>query len=145
MKKILLTLVVTMFCSMMAMADDMPIDYKEVPANIKTFVTKHFPSAKVTAATKDAEFMGGTEYTIYLDNGAKIEFNNKGTWKEVECGVVAVPAGIVPAKIANYVLANYKGSDIVKIDSDKNDYEIRLSNGVELKFNRNGDFIKIDD
>lgn len=145
MKKILLTLVVAIFCSVMAMADDMPIDYKEVPANAKTFVTKYFPSSKVTAATKDTEFLGGTEYTVYLDNGTKIDFNSKGVWTEVECGVTAVPAGIVPVKIANYVKTKYEGSDIVKIDVDKTDYEIRLSNGLEMKFNLNGDFIKIDD
>ena len=145
MKKILLTLVVAMFCSISVMADDMPIEYNKVPANARAVITKYFPTSTVTAATKDAEFLGGAEYSVYLNNGAKVEFDSKGVWKEVECGTMAVPAGIVPVKIASYVKANYEGSDIVKIDVDKNDYEIRLSTGLELKFNLKGDFIGIDD
>jgi len=40
------------------------------------------------------------------------------------------------------VNTNYSGNKILKIEKDRNEYEINLSNGVEIKFNK--DFMVID-
>lgn len=145
MKKILVLLVALLISSGAAFADDRPIAYDKIPQSARTFITKHFAQAKVLSSTVDPEFLGGTEYTVYLDGGIKIEFNSKGMWKEIESAMMtAIPAGIVPVKIENYIKTNYADSQLVKINLDRTDYEVKLSNGMELKFNLNGDFLMME-
>ena len=143
MKKMLLTLAAALF-AVASVADDRPIDYNQIPQNAKTFLTKYFAKAKPASVTVDDEYTNA-EYTVYLDNGAKVEFRKDGSWKEVDCRAQALPAGIVPANIASYVSKNYTGTQIVKIDKDYTDYELRLSNGLELKFDLQGNFLRVDD
>lgn len=130
-------------CVGVAVADDRPIDYKELPQAAKSFVTKYFAKAKVAATTIDAEVMR-TEYTVYLEGGTKLEFNKQGAWSKVDCGISAVPSGIVPAAIAGYVAKNHAGASVVKIDVGRTDYELDLSNGLELKFDLKGNFLRMD-
>jgi hypothetical protein len=56
-----------------------------------------------------------------------------------------VPTAFVPAQIQNFVKKSYPGTKITKIDRDARDYEIELSNGLDLKFNKSGRLIEIDD
>lgn len=144
MKKILVLFVALLIGSGVAFADDRPIAYDKVPQNARTFITKHFAKAKVLSSTVDPEFLGGTEYTVYIDGGVKIEFNSKGVWKEIESAMTGIPAGIAPAKIENYIKTNYADSHMIKINLDRTDYEVKLSNGMELKFNLNGDFLVME-
>ena len=56
-----------------------------------------------------------------------------------------VPAAIVPAAIQQYVSAHFRGQVITKVDKERHGYDIELSNGMDLKFNRGGAFMGIDD
>lgn len=140
MKKLLLTLAAVMFFGAAA-ADDRPVDYSTFPAPAKEFITKHFAKAQVTSAMLDED----GEYTAMLNDGAKIEFRKNGAWKEVDCRTNVVPKTVIPAKIASYVKANYAKATINKIEAGHNDFEVRLSTGVELKFDMKGNFLRIDD
>lgn len=142
MKKVFLMLIAALMCSA-ALADDRPIDYNEFPRAAKAFITKHFDSAKVLSATVDDEY-NNLEYTVYLNNNTKVEFDKFGNWTKVE-SKSGVPAAIVPAKITSYVSQNFEGYRIVKIDKNKHDYELELSNGYELKFDLMGNFERMDD
>lgn len=140
MKKLLFSLAAVIFFGT-AVAEERPVDYATFPASAKTFITKNFAKAQVASAMLDED----GDYTAKLSCGTKIEFRNNGAWKEVNCKTKAVPAAIVPAAIAKYVKANYPGATINKIDIDTTDYEIRLSSGIELKFDLKGNFLRIDD
>ena len=122
--------------SLTSLADDRMIPVSQLPATVNTFVTKNFPGKTITYAEKDVEF-GGTKYDVMLNDGAKIEFDKKGNWDNVDCKV--------PAAIAQYVKTNFPGAKIVKIDKERHGYDIELSNDIELKFNKNGALIGMDD
>ena len=77
--------------------------------------------------------------------GTKLEFDSKGKWTNVECKGGVVPAGIVPAKIADYVKQRYAKSNIVEIKRDTREWEVKLSNGLELTFNSKFRVVDIDD
>ncbi|MDE6858048.1 MAG: PepSY-like domain-containing protein, partial [Alistipes sp.] len=68
----------------------------------------------------------------------------KGEWKEVDCKFTEVPAGIVPAPIAEYVVNNYPNTEVVKIEKDSREYEVKLSNRMELTFDRRFNLTDID-
>ena len=58
----------------------------------------------------------------------------------------AVPASIVPAQISAYVAkSSFPNQYIKKIERDAYTWEIELSNGIEIKFDREFHVIDIDD
>lgn len=142
--KFLFVALVCLLLSAPVMADDMPIPAEQLPAAAKAFVKKHFAGKKIVYAEKDTEFFGAT-YEARLSDGSKVEFDKKGNWDKVECKGSAVPAALVPAAIAQYVKQNFDGIAIVKIDKERYGYEIELANDVELKFNKKGALIGMDD
>ena len=120
-------------------SNDRPIPFKELPQKAQTFITTHFSGVEVLSATVD------DDYEVYLANGAKVEFTLQGEWKEVKCPGSKVPSAIIPSAISKYVKTNFPNNAIVKIDKKYSGYEIELNNGLELKFDKNGNFLAIDD
>ena len=129
--------------SAVSYADDKMIPAEQLPASAQTFVKKNFPNNTITYAEKDG-FINPT-YEVLLSNGTKVEFDKKGTWDKVDTHQGSVPAHLIPTAIANYVKTNYAGAKIVKIDKEPYGYEIELSNDLDLKFNKAGALIAMDD
>lgn len=115
-----------------------------VPEAIDAFIKQHFPNATVVGVEPDQEH-GGLEYDIYLSDGTQIDFDTNNQWEKIECRNPSVPASFIPQAIATYVKSNYQNTPIVKIDKKYNNYEIELSNGLELRFDQSGRFMGIDD
>ena len=114
-----------------------------LPEAANAFIAQHFPDATVTFMEHDSDD-GRVEYEASLSNGTKVTFNANGDWDKVEC-YQGVPTALVPAPISNYVSRNYQGAAIVKIDREYYGYEIDLANGLDLKFNANGQLMSVDD
>ena len=119
--------------------NDRPITFKELPQKSQQFITTHFSGVEVLSVTVD------DDYEVYLANGTKVEFTLQGEWKEVKCHGSAVPAAIIPAAITKYVKAQFPNTTIVKIDKKYSGYEVELNNDLELKFDKNGNFLAVDD
>lgn len=145
MKKILAFFSMVMLVAQLATAGDVvTTDINKLPAAAREALTKHFPKAKVSHIKIDKDMLQAPKYDVMLDNGTKVEFNSKGQWTEVESKKSAVPSSIVPANIKNYVMKNFKGEKIMKIEWDRKGSEVKLSNGTELKFDSEGNFKKMD-
>jgi hypothetical protein len=119
------------------------IKKEALPANAQTFLKTHFGSKKPSYILQDKEILS-TEYKVQFDNKTEIEFDKKGNWKEVDAKDNKIPSSIIPKKIASYVKTNFSKDKITKIELGSSGYETKLTNGLELKFNLKGDFIKID-
>ena len=130
--------------SVSTFADDMIIPASQLPAAATNFVKTNFPGQAISYASVDRDF-SGTKYEVTLNNGVELDFDKSGTWDKVDCKFSAVPAALVPAAIANYVQTNFAGALITKIDKEYYGYEIELSTDLELKFDRNGNLMYIDD
>ncbi len=136
---ILTSLLLVVSISTACADDEKTIDFTKLPNVAQQFISTHFPQDDVTHVTSDKD-----DYEVRLSNGTKIEFQKNGEWSDVDCTPNPVPASIVPEAIATYVTQNYPNAHIVQIDRDKRDYEIDLSNGLDLVFDLNGNFIRID-
>ncbi len=144
MKRFFLLLVVHLMVASVVLANnDKLITTEQLPAKAKQFIETYFPEAKVSYAKKESEIFEKSFEVIFAD-GHKVEFDGNGEWKDVDCKFTQVPEGIVPVQITNYVNANYKEMKIIEIDRDKRDYEVKLSNGLELKFDLNFNLIDVD-
>lgn len=118
-----------------------PIQVNELPAKAQTVLTTHFSGQKVALTIKENGFDG---YDVVLQNGTKLEFDRKGNLTEVDCKQGTVPAKLIPQPIKSYVQTNYSGQNIKKMEIDKNEHEIELSNGLDITFNKRFQVIDID-
>ncbi len=144
MKKLLL-LLCAMTISLPLMADgDKPVEISQLPAKARDFIRQHFNDAQISLATVDREFMD-TTYEVFFAGGCKVEFSGNGQWKEVDCSHTRVPDGIIPDEVRAYIAANYPERHVTEIDRDNRDYEVKLSNGLELTFDLRFRLIGIDD
>ena len=83
-------------------------------------------------------------YDVVLKNGTKLEFDKKGNLTEIDCKQETVPAQLIPQAIKEYVKDNYAGQSVKKFEIKRNEYEIELSNGLDLTFNKHFQLIDID-
>lgn len=128
-----------------AWADSYTINRDKLPVKAQEMLKEYFPKAKVGMIKVDRHLLKKTDYDVKLVNGTKIEFNNAGKWTSVDCKTRKVPDGLVMKAIRNYVTKNCNGAFITKIeDKQLSGYEITLSDGVEMKFNKLGKLTKIE-
>ncbi len=142
MKKLLTLLVVTLFTGVAFADNDRAVDFNELPQKAQKFIQTNFPNYEVSYAKKDVDFFN-SEYEVMLVDGTRIEFSGDGEWKDVECRKSAVPTAIVPKQIAEYVAKKYPDAKILKIDREEN-YDVELSNRLELEFDKKFRLIDID-
>ena len=114
-----------------------------LPDPITSFIKQHFPNATITGVEPDHD-NGGLEYDVYLNDGNELDFDANNQWETIECRANAVPAVFIPKAIATHVKSNYQ-LPIVKIHKEHFGYEIELNNGMELSFDRSGQFMGMDD
>ena len=144
MKQIILLFSSLLLAVGVACADNhRPITVEQLPATAQEFLREYFPSAKVVAAHEDGNVMR-REWDVILDDDTHIEFAADGQWKDVERRE-ALPRGIVPPSIVTYVAKHYPSLAIYRIERSRREWEVTLSNGVVITFNRRFSVISIDD
>lgn len=144
MKKLLLAIILLLTGVTASVARDyVTTDVNVLPVAARTFLKNNFKKS-VNHINVDKQTFGGTEYDVILNDGTEVEFDGDGRMKSVDCGNNAVPSSVVPKAISDYVSRNYKGQKIVELEINKNNYEVQLRNGLELKFDRSGRFLKLD-
>ncbi|WP_353148339.1 PepSY-like domain-containing protein [Chryseobacterium sp.] len=138
-------ILIFMFIGGVVSAQDRAISPNQLPKAAKSFLSAHFKGIPVTSAIEDREIYGVDEYKVYLNNGMKLEFDSNGSWKEVDGKHQKLPYGFIPVSIKNYSTRNFPNTYITKIGKKRWSYKADLSNGLELEFDRNGNFKRIDD
>lgn len=140
MKKFFILLFAVVLVSLTASADKYTIDREALPEAAREMLDEYFPKAKVGMIKVDRHLLRKTDYDVKLVNGTKIEFNNAGKWTSVDCKTREVPSGLVLKAIRTYVQKNFGDLKIVKIVKKTSSFDITLSDGVELRFSRLGQF-----
>ena len=147
MKKMLIALAALLFAgttSTFADGRERPITLDKLPVAAQTFLKTHFADLTLAFATEDPKYIG-SEYEVVYTDRTEVDFRTDGQWSSVERKYAAVPASLVPTEIAEYVAKTFNGSYIRKIERDKYSWEVELSNGLEIKFDRQFRVIDIDD
>ncbi len=123
---------------------DSIITADRLPDAARSFINEYFAENTISYIKKDRG-LANISYEVVLQDGTEIEFDKSGNWDSIDCKRNAVPAGLVPDAIPEYVQVNFPGQLIVKIDREAFGYEIELSSDLELKFDKNGKMLEIDD
>lgn len=116
------------------------IPFSKLPTEAQNFIKTHFSSVKVLQATSD-----WSEYEVILEGNAKLEFDRSGNWKEINCRGGSVPESAVPARIQAYVKDHFSPDKVRTIERHVRGYEVKVTSGIELKFDKNCNFVRLDD
>jgi len=116
--------------------------YQQMPANVKSFLAKYYPKATVIKYEAKTTLVG-KKYEVKLNNGAEIDFDKNGNWEEIS-DKQGVPNVLIPAKIKSYLNQHYKGVAVESIDKDGNKIKVDLLNDIDLEFDKNGNFLRVD-
>lgn len=142
MKKILLVMSVVLV-SMACVAEDRPVVSEQLPAPAREFLNANYPGEKISYAVVDDDLVS-PDYTVRLANGVEIQFENSGALEKISART-GVPSSVVPVQISDYVKANFPDALIIDYEIGRREYDVELSNGIELKFNGKFRLIGLDD
>ena len=139
-----ITIAIVLASVTIAKADDKPVTFEQLPKAAQTFINTNFPKDKVSFATVDDDIIA-PDYEVALVNGVMMQFRNDGSLESIKSRTGNIPAGIIPQQIINGVKGYYPDAMILEYDIDRLSYEVKLSNRMEIKFDRNFNIIEIDD
>ncbi len=140
--------VLSMFMSITAILADNDTytkDVNQLPVASREFISTYFSETAISHIIIEKNLLGIKGYEVILTNGIDIEFDKSGEWTEVDGNHAIIPSGIIPLAIADYVKGNFQGNDIIGIEKETRECSVKLSNGLELTFNKKGNLIDIDD
>lgn len=146
MERLSILLAIVMFMAAGASArSNYSHDASLLPESAKSVIANNCKT-KVSVVKIDKNFGRVNEYEVTLTDGTEISFDREGNWKSVETrNTNSVPVKFVPSNISNYIYKNQSGTRIVGIEKERRGYDVELSNGVDMKFDKMGNFIRYDD
>ena len=131
--------------------DEMRIPLEQLPANARNFLSTSFSGATAITIKRDRDD-NEISFDVYLDNGIKIQFNEAGDWVEIESKRnVIIPAALIPGHIAQYIVQSFPAYAVKEIEKNRNgSFTIEIQhtttgNDLELEFDANGNFIRVED
>ena len=131
-KLLIFTLSVMILSSIALMAQDMPIQANQLPANAQNFVKSNFANDQIVYAEQDRN-----SYKVELASGVEIDFDRKGNWTDVS-SKMPLPTQFIPAAIMNAVQAKYPQVPVLEISKEYNSYKLKLGNNREVYVSNNG-------
>ena len=144
MKKIFILLLLAVSVLSVSARDTYSRDVNVLPASARTVLNNNFKS-KVSFIKIDKTLGSIDEYEVVLQDGSEITFDKNGNWKDIEVRAKgSVPSTLIPTGITNFVKNNQKKTNIVGIEKERGGYTVDLANGVEIKFDKNGNFVRYD-
>ncbi|RZJ71645.1 MAG: hypothetical protein EOO45_11715 [Flavobacterium sp.] len=138
--RITATLILTFSISLSA--QEVPVQHSEIPAAAKEFLNEHFKSP-FHHAIKDVESRK-ISYEVVLEDNTEIEFTESGKWKEVDGKRKGIPTTFIQKQTLDYIQKTYPNEAIIKFQTKQRGYEAELSNGLELLFDAQGTFTRLD-
>lgn len=129
--------------SLACTADDRPVTIEQLPAAARSFIEANYPDATISYAYVDDDLLR-PDYTVRLSNGVEIEFEHSGALEKISSRA-GIPEGIIPVQITEYVNTHYPDALIIEYEVGRKEYEVKLINGLELKFDSRFRLVEVDD
>lgn len=135
----------TLLISITACAEhEYSVSYSQLPTDAQKFVKTYFNIDDVAHIEMERDGLFH-EYTVYLKNATTIDFDRAGKLESIDCERAPIPEGIMLKGIASYLKEYYPNLFAVKYSLDSRHIEVELNNDMELIFDHNGRFVRIDD
>lgn len=143
--KILLTLLMLGLVMEAFPASEKIISFSKLPEKAQVFYKQYFSDKGIAAIKMENDYFFRKEYTILCKDGAKIKLASDGDWSKIEMKDEAVPAKIVPPAITKYVQKSFPNTYVNELEKTNHGYDVEISNGLDLEFDKKGTFLRVDD
>lgn len=144
MKKVLFMTFIFAISMSLNASNDRPVTFEQLPQKAQQFIKQHFPDLQISIAKQDMD-LTDKNYDVIFVNGDKIEFSSDGEWTNIDCKYGNVPESAIPSEILNFIKTYHKELNIIKIEKNRRNYEVKLKNKLELIFDKKYNFVKYDD
>ena len=144
MKKVLFMTFIFAISMSLNASNDRPVTFEQLPQKAQQFIKQHFPDLQISIAKQDMD-LTDKNYDVIFVNGDKIEFSSDGEWTNIDCKYGNVPESTIPSEILNFIKTYHKELNIIKIETNRRNYEVKLKNKLELIFDKKYNFVKYDD
>lgn len=137
MKKVLLVLAFVAG-SFVANAAPQNVSLDKLPKVSQELLKSDFSNEAVKNIQMDRESTWD-KYTVHFTSGNAISFEGgSGDWSMIDMQSGAVPSNLIPVKINSHVKNNYPGNQIKMIMKTKDGYQVKLSGGVTVLYDKDG-------
>ena len=119
----------------------------KLPSSAQDFIKQHFSSASVEEVKENSSWKiwEDEKYEVRFSNGIELDFDKNGNILEIDTqNDQAIPEAVLPSNIVSYLQSNYPDEQIVGWDKKDDGQGVELMNGIEVEFDENGNFLKID-
>ena len=131
--------IIMLWCLTMLLA---ACDDTKIPARSKAFINQFFPESSVVIVEMEEDGDGLEEYEVWLNDGTKIDFDLQGEWKVVARKKTGVPLSLIPQQIKDFVKTKYPNNVITKFSRKDYGYKLELSDDMDLRFNKQYQFME---
>jgi hypothetical protein len=131
--------IIMLWCLAMLLA---ACDDTKIPARSKAFIDQFFPESSVVIVEMEEDGDGLEEYEVWLNDGTKIDFDLQGEWKVVARKKTGVPLSLIPQQIKDFVKIKYPNNVITKFSRKDYGYKLELSDDMDLRFNKQYQFME---
>lgn len=114
----------------------------QIPSEISAYITEHFSTNTTNIVIEDTDDNVIT-YEVYLSESVQLEFNSNFEIIEID-SLYQLPDSVIPQAILDYIALNYPTNFINGWELENNHQQVDLNNNIELEFEMNGDFIRVD-
>jgi hypothetical protein len=129
---------------LIAERSDEDINAAALPQAILTYISTNYPDNTI----HEAEIEDNGQYEIELNNGIELIFDPQGNFLGIDddgdddFGDEDIAPGDLPEKIRNFITTHFTGATIEEAERESNgNYEVELSNDIELIFDADGNFL----
>ncbi|MBQ3632832.1 MAG: PepSY-like domain-containing protein [Paludibacteraceae bacterium] len=144
MKKYLFSVLIALSLGLTACAHDQIITVEQLPQPAQTLISTHFADDPISYVMQDREGFS-LEYEVRLASGTKVDFDSKGELKKVDCDLRPVPEALIPESVRAYVQKMFPNAFITEWGKDDRRWKAELNNGLDLEFNNQYQFVRVDD
>lgn len=120
------------------------VEFADLPISAQNFIQKYYNANDIVYVECEHEGMRH-EYNVRMRDATEIEFDLHGTLESIDSKMSPLPPGIVPKVVVDYLKLHYAGRYVVKYAIDYRNIEIELDNDLELLFDLEGNFLRMDD
>ena len=131
-----------------AQLSDDYINPAALPQAILNYISTNYPDNTIREAEKE----DNNNYEVELNNGVELIFDQQGNFLGIDddddddFGDENIAPADLPANIRNFIATHFPGTTIEEAERENNgNYEIELSNDVELIFDADGKFLGLAD
>jgi len=117
-----------------------------IPHVAKKFIEEHFPNTTILhVENKQSPVSDGTVFNIELSDKTEVDFDKDGEWREISTeGQGLVPLAVLPARVQEYLKTNYAGQTVKSVDKEIDNLAVELTNDIDLVFDLDGKFLRLD-